>query len=77
MHITLNFRREGIVFVITFFLSKMLLEPYAKFPNSSSVTAKHAQTRGIGRGKLKGRMTPFTQGIGYLLSTHIAEGKTP
>ena len=47
---TLSFRREQILFFGSFF-PKVLLEPQAKFPQSSPVTAKAAKTRSTGGGQ--------------------------
>ena len=62
---TLSFRREQILFFGSFF-PKVLLEPQAKFPQSSPVTAKAAKTRSTHPG-------PLTEGSllseGFALTT--------
>lgn len=56
--------------ILDSFFPKVLLEPHAKFPNSSPVTAKYAKTRNIGRGNLKPPIILFMQGNGCLLNLH-------
>lgn len=55
----------------------MPLEPYAKFPSSLPVTAKHAKTSGTRRGSLKDPIIPFTQGNRCLLSLHHRGKESP
>ena len=73
---TLNFRREEIFFFGSFF-PKVLLEPQAKFPQSSPVTVKAVKTRSTGGGNLKAPSIPFMPDSGCLLNLHHSGRQSP